>query len=166
MRVPWKVVAATALGLVAGCGTVKTATAPSVELARHQSYALTPWPGQEVNPNVDATVRAALERSLAARGFVPATTTRPDFLVAYRVQEHQAWTWLGADNTEFTQGTLTVAFLDPATSQTLWIGKTQSRVDGPAAPSQPRLERVVARVVDKSPQPTTAMVAATSRTTM
>jgi hypothetical protein len=119
---------------------------------------LAPWPyeaqGKNVSAVQNASVESALRQSLAARGFVPATNAPPDFVVAYRLSEHQAWGWLGADNSEFTMGIVTVGFFNPSMNRLLWIGRTETRVSRPLSQDQARLDRVVGTVVSHSPRVT------------
>lgn len=130
-------------------------------------------------------VRATLTRNLEDKGYTPAPpNTTPDFLVAYRTHVQQktqveswgypgpygwgwgwgygGWAWGGPDVTvrQYTEGTLVVDFVDPATHRVLWRGTATGVVDHPQNPNLQKLARAVDKLMDRYP---TQAVAATYR---
>src|SRR5262245_29919982 len=78
-----------------GCATtVRVDFDPDEDFARYRTWAWLPrgWevPASDVDPELDALLRGAIERELAARGFSQAGELTPDFLVTYHLRiQHQ-----------------------------------------------------------------------------
>ena len=170
----WSFLAAV-LFMAGGCGpTIRSTAAPRAELARYRTYAFYTPAYRRGQPEtvLDQTIRAAVERELATKGLVPATTAPPDFLVAYHVKQQQKldvqnvgygfYGWPGAYVTEYTQGTLILDFIDPQTRQVFWRGTASGVVSHPESPDTRRVEKVVAKVVKRYPY----QMAAVPRTAM
>jgi len=78
-----------------GCATtVRVDFDPHEDFASYRTWAWLPrgWevPASDVDPELDALLRGAIERELAARGFSQAGELTPDFLVTYHLRiQHQ-----------------------------------------------------------------------------
>jgi hypothetical protein len=91
------------------------------------------------SPLNDRRIHTALDSQLRAQGFSP--SEQPDFLIAYYVTTKQGldiqdnrfgigpWErWGNIDVKQVTQGTLVVAFVDPATRQEVWRGMASATI--------------------------------------
>lgn len=86
------------------------------------------------NPLNDRRIRTALDSQLVAHGYTQDSTGASDFLVAYHAATRartslDAWgygpgRWRGGrvDVNQYTEGTLIVDMVDPASKQLLWRG--------------------------------------------
>lgn len=132
-------------------------------------------------------IQRQLWENLTAKGYAAAPQgVQPDFLVAYRTVYRErtdvtgwggpwafgggwgwGWGWggpWGADVNTYTEGTIVVDFVDPASNRVLWRGTATSVVDHP---DNPKLGHI-AKAVDKlmKDYPTTALASSGSRATM
>lgn len=82
------------LTALAGCSTMEVNTDydPQADFSNLKTFAWIDEPQKPTgdpriddNPFLESRVHAAVDRELAAKGFVPATSGNPDFLVAYHV---------------------------------------------------------------------------------
>ena len=74
-----------------GCATsVRVDFDPQEDFASYRTWAWLPRgfevPARDVDPELDALLRGAIERELAARGYAQAGDLTPDFLVTYHLQ--------------------------------------------------------------------------------
>ncbi len=151
--------------------TANANLAPGANPAAYHTYAwYTPPNGQAASP-AEQEVRAALQRDLAQKGMVPATTEPPDFLVAYhatreqKIEAYGGYGWWGGFPSidTYTEGTLVVDFIDPKTNNVFWRGSAKGVVDNPGNPNLGKIDTAVAKIVDRYPAP---MAASTSRPAM
>jgi len=147
--------------IVAGCGTVRSTTAPNTDLRKYSIYSLVRWPGR-VESMTEQTVDSSLRGSLAARGLTEATPGQaPDFLVRYRLTTQQPLSvepvgyGLNATATQdvsgYTRGTLVIEFIDPRTNQTFWRGTANDVVNRPDSPDSGTISRIVRQIVSRYP---------------
>jgi hypothetical protein len=162
--------------VVTGCGaTVRSTVASNADLGKYKTWAFHSAPNQQGQAETlsDQSIRGALKQDLAARGLTEATTGQPDFLVSYHVKQQQKFDYDtvgygfygwpgGADVTEYTQGTLIIDFIDPQTNQVFWRGTGSEVVNHPDSPNTAKIDKAVAKIVNKYPAP----IAAVPRTTM
>jgi hypothetical protein len=95
----------------------------------------------------DERIRTAVDRQLLAKGFVPATDGRPDFLLDYRWSTNPVsavrsrpsrvgWDdlrmhWAGSRGyyaESYNRGSLFVGVLSPETQHPMWVGVAEARV--------------------------------------
>jgi hypothetical protein len=149
------------IGLSSGCGLgsggsniqVRSELLPWGDVARYHAYAWWAAPleqrrgayGQS-EALLDWRVRDAVDRGLQARGYVLATTGKPDFIVAYRLSREDASTSSFRDYLEYRveggrqdmgesfigyeRGTLALTFEDAATRRFAWRATTSAALDG------------------------------------
>jgi uncharacterized protein DUF4136 len=112
-------------------------------------------------------VREAVDRDLAAKGFAPATTGAPDFLINYSVQTrrtyeardipaaHSETTDFGrtgsgdAYRVESQEGTLVLMILDPSTKKLIWRAEANTSLSRDLSPEKltQRVNNVVAKLL-------------------
>ncbi|MDX2167681.1 MAG: DUF4136 domain-containing protein [Deltaproteobacteria bacterium] len=119
------------------------------------------------NKRLDTTVRSAVDRTLAAKGYQSAAAgTTADFLVAYHIVVNQktsaaeidrtygygrsggwgggtygGWGWTTTQSYDYEQGTLLIDIIDPATMNLLWRG-TGTRVIAEGTSHDKRAARI------------------------
>jgi hypothetical protein len=168
-RASVRVLALLALGL-AGCSQfdVKARQDPAADFTRLRTYA---WlPPEEAEPadqrvndrGIDRRIRAATERQLREKGYRPADSGTPDFLLNYRLSTSPADavggrgrgyvgnTWGGWAGVEpvyesYDAGTLYLAALNGETKRMIWLGAAQARLL-PHVSYEKRVKRVDAAV--------------------
>ncbi|HEY3353945.1 MAG TPA: DUF4136 domain-containing protein [Polyangia bacterium] len=154
--------AAAVLLVVSGCGaSVNSTMAPNVNLSQYRTFGwYTPATGAKPQSLADQEIRAALQRSLAAKGIVEATTGKPDFLVAYHtiMQQEAApdygygyYGGWGGDAYTYTQGTLVVDFIDPQQRKVFWRGTASQVVNDPNNVDRKKLDDAVSKLVKQYP---------------
>lgn len=113
---------------------------------------------------IDARIRKAVDRELQAKGFRPAGSATPDFLLNYRLASEPAeavrgsperyfygagwYGWPGANafyTESYDAGTLYIAVVDPQTKHMTWIGAAGARLL-PHISLEKRVKRVDAAV--------------------
>jgi hypothetical protein len=165
-----------AILLAAGCGaTVKTSTAPNANLAQYHTFAFYTSPYKKGQPETiaDQEIRSTLRQDLEQKGLTPATSGRPDVLVAYHTVKQQKlnvddvgygfWGWGGMpDVTTYTQGTLVVDLIDPTTMQTVWRGTATQVLNHPNNPDAQKLSNAITKLMSQYP----SQLAATPRQPM
>jgi len=98
------------------------------------------------NSLVDNRIRAALTRELEARGFRYQPDGEPDFVIAYYARERERaevepvgygmpyrWRWGWGPRVwtrYYTQGSVIVDFIEPASNQLIWRGRVTDTVNG------------------------------------
>ena len=98
------------------------------------------------NTLVDKRIREALRRDLEARGFRYAPEGQADFQIAYYAREREKaevegagygmprrWRWGWGPNLwtrYYTEGSVVVDFIDPASNQLIWRGRVTDTVKG------------------------------------
>ena len=163
-----------ALALAAGCGaSVSSTVMPGANLGHYHTYAFYTPPyraGAPATPS-EQEVKIALANSLAQKGITEAAPGQtPDFLVAFHARRQQkidvtsagyGWGWWGGggDVYTYTVGTLVVDFVDPSTKTVFWRGTASQVIDNPYAPNLHKIDKAVAKLVDKYPATMTAGVA-------
>ena len=117
---------------------------------------------------LESSVRGAVDRELATKGFVKATSAPPDFLVDYyagkatRGDSVSMPRWYGSAGTvgwsesfssRYDEGTLLVYALDPTTMKPIWIGRAKGVIDPTASLEKrgQRVDRVVQGILKKFP---------------
>lgn len=176
----YPVALSTALVLACGCAPISTTSslAPATNLAKYHTYAFYTSPTKQGKPQTvaDQDIEAALRQDLQAKGFREAAPgQRPDFFVAHHLREKLDvayygygwdWGWGGApggpDVSTYTEGTLIVDFIDPASNKAFWRGTASEVIDHPDAPNAAKIDEAVAKLVQGCP----TTVAATPRSTM
>jgi len=111
---------------------------------------------------VDSTVRGAVDRELAARGYTKGASATPDFLVAYQVgvgdksdtvtigeRYTSGGVWSTAswysDTSQYEEGMLSLGIIDSRTTKLMWRGIAKGIVDPTASPEE-REKRIIAAV--------------------
>jgi hypothetical protein len=172
-----KLIVLAALALTA-CETVPTIRSdfdPSVNFSKYRTYS---WiyqaPPQGMNPLIYERVRSSIDRSLAARGFVPAQTG--DFAVAFTLGRRDRvevrdfgsygpyypgwgwnyrWGWAPAyrqvDVRNVTDGTLAIDFFDTGTQRPIWHGTATQQINPNRRPDQAAIDRAVDAVIARFP---------------
>lgn len=165
----------------AGCYTVHATRAPNVNLAQYRTFAFAPQSGSLARTTTGAEIRSAITHNLEEKGIYPAQgTQRPDFLVAYHLNEKQEisasgwgwpygywgvgyWGWGGPlDVYQYTTGTVAIDFIDPSTHTAFWRGTAKTVLDVPENPEPKKVNKAVAKIFDKYP----VELATTGRTRM
>ena len=96
---------------------------------------------------IDRRIRSAVDTELRAKGYAPADSGEPDFLLNYRLASEPAsvvradprayfggggwfgWPNAGSFYTEsYDEGTLYIAVIDPRSKRMLWVGAAQARL--------------------------------------
>ena len=133
-------------------------------------------------------IRARVAQNLVDKGYAPApANAQPDFLVAYRTFLQQktdvqswgypgpwgwgwgwgwsGWAWGGPDVSvrQYTEGTLVVDFVDPASHRVLWRGTATGVVEHPQNPNLHKVAKAVDKLMHHYPP---SALAAGSRTRM
>jgi hypothetical protein len=156
-----------ALAAWSGCVTVRSSTSPSADLGRYHTFA---W--QPAATRYDATferspagelVRERIARALWQRG-IRETSERPDFRVAYRtrfVERREVGDWgypaffwgppgpVTID--EYTEGTLSIDFVDASSGKVFWSGAAAAVVDERASPDMHKLASSFDKVMKRYP---------------
>ena len=166
---------------LAGCGTavnVQTVAAPDAHLGHLRTFRIMqPSPrAQEasrpsnpilVNPINNQALRNDVEAALRSRGFVE-NDAAPDFLVAYYATAKEAldlnawnygYAWrprwsgwgLGPVATEFTEGSVVIDLVDPATKELLWRGNGVAQVSDQPEAYRKDLRQTVDAILQKLP---------------
>ena len=173
----------TALSLVilalAGCARVSVTTDydRSANFSGLRTYTWRPGKQQGTgDPRIDSTLldarmRAAVDRVLAAKGYQKAAPeATPDFLVGYHAVVRQKTsiqtinTWYGyrvgarggwpeTYTHDYDEGTLLIDIIDPKTNQLLWRGTGTAVVDPTASPEkrERRINDAVDQILAKFP---------------
>jgi hypothetical protein len=143
------------LGVLAACSqfVVRSRHDPEAAFASLRTFA---WlPASEASaadqrtpdPTFDDRIRMAVDRELRAKGYVPATDARPDFLLNYRWTttptsavrgdpSRRGWgdLWLGWDGSRdlytesYDRGSLFVGIVSAETKRPMWVGVAEARV--------------------------------------
>jgi len=171
---------------------VHSAVAPNTNFAALRTFAfMAPVDPQSRAAQLDRSpagqqIHQQIAQNLMAKGFVPAQApAQPDFLVAYRTLYRQrtdvanwggwgwgwgwgwsGWAWGGPDVTvyQYTEGTIVVDFVDPASHRVLWRGTASSIVQHPDNPNLAKIAKAVDKLMTRVPA--TGMASAGGRTGM
>jgi uncharacterized protein DUF4136 len=153
------------VALVGGCVTVHATKSAGTDPARYRTFA---WYESVIatrqqrdfwrSPAGDL-VRARIARDLTARG-MREVADHPDVLVTFKTNleekmDAQDWAYprlgwgapTGVTYDVYTQGTLVIDFLEPATRQLLWRGTATSVIERPHSPDMRKLALAVDRVM-------------------
>lgn len=174
------------LATVGGCSSIRVETRydPNIDFKTYTNFGWLPVPKARTgglridHAALDAVVRAAVNRKLAARGFKSTTDLEVDFWVVYHVAIRKkleystlpigydyspAWgrgQWtdetLGNRGTyvrTFDEGTLVLDIVDARTSRLAWRGSAKAEVDAARSRRQKeaRLKRAVGKMLDGFP---------------
>jgi hypothetical protein len=155
-----------ALPACAGVST-NTRLAPGVDLAQYRTFAFVPRTTEQPETLADQTIRSSIAQNLGQKGIVFATSSPPDFLVDYhaktqqRVEMRQGYYgglgWTYPDINSYTEGTLIVDFIDPATHQIFWRGTASAVVAHSDNPDPSRIDHAVAKLVRDYPSQVAAV---------
>ena len=177
-----RVLAALLLAALCACSTLRISSDydPDFEFSGFRSWDwLTGTPAGTVDPRlptglVEERIRAALEKHLAARGYVRSGSGTPDFRVGYHaaVQDkvdvrtiNRAYGYgpgWGAGRGQFTsstyvreyaEGTLILDFVDSRSNRLVWRGSAQAEVYSYSTPEQreARIDDAVAQILETFP---------------
>jgi hypothetical protein len=183
MRTIAKGAAIAAALALAGCSTavnVQTIAAPDARLGHlHTFRFMEPSPRSGVRSGANNPIlvnsintqalRADIVSALQRRGFVQSDSA-PDFLVASYATTHEAldfdawnygYAWrprwsrwgYGPVVTEFTQGSVVIDLVDPATKELLWRGNGVAHVSDQPEQFRKDLRQTVNEILDKLPSP-------------
>ena len=155
--------------------TANSKLAPGTNLAQYHTYAWHNGVSGQAEGIGEQEVRSQLQAQLAEKGMTLATSTPPDFLVAYHGKKEQkvdvypggygywGYGWGGFPDVEtYTQGTLIVDFIDPKTNKVFWRGTASGVLDNPDNPNMGKIDTAVAKLVQQYP----TQMAATQRPAM
>lgn len=141
--------------LAAACSqfSIKTNHDERVDFSRFKTYAWLPL--EEAAPAdqrvldryIDTRIRKAVDRELGAKGYRPAASAAPDFLLNYRLATEVAdsvkgdpgryfrgayWGgWPGIETfyrESYDEGSLFMAVIDGSSKQMVWLGAAQARL--------------------------------------
>jgi hypothetical protein len=155
---------------------VRTQVAPDASLAGRRTFTILPVPPRRVDVASAAsddpmlatsiTNRALVDdltRAFQARGYV--LSANPDFTVAYYASTREkldittwnyGYSWRRwpryADVTQYTEGTVIVDVIDPATKELLWRGQGVSAVSNDPAKYTRDLDKTVTAILNKFPR--------------
>jgi hypothetical protein len=158
-----------ALLALPACAGVSTETrlSPGVNVAQYRTFAFVPRNGGQPETLADQTIRSAIVQDLSQKGIVMANASPPEFLVDYHAKTQQrveiqpgyygGWGWTYPDVNTYTEGTLIVDFIDPATRQIFWRGTASGVVAHPDNPDPIRIDKAVSKLVQKYPAQVAAM---------
>ena len=176
MRVDRRIVVLSAATALAACSrfVVETNYDRSAKFTALRTYAWRPGlqPGTGLpyidDIALDQTVRGAIERVLAKKGFLAAAEgTKPDFFVAYYVALRQSagartsgrsygdvgsiWSQPGIN--EYDEGTLQIDIVNATSAKLMWQGAGVGVVDPSASPDKrrKRINAAVAQILSKFP---------------
>jgi hypothetical protein len=157
---------------------VRTQTAPDASFGGRQTFWIMPVPPRRADVASAASDDPMLANSITnrelvndvtrafeARGYV-VNPTNPDFTVAYYASTREklninrwdyGYTWRRwprsyVDVTEYTEGTVIVDVIDPATKELLWRGQGVSAVSSDPAKYASELNKTVTAILSKFPQ--------------
>jgi hypothetical protein len=157
---------------------VRTQTAPDASIGGRQTFWILAVPARRVDAASAAsddpmlansiTNRALvndLTRAFEGRGYV-VNATNPDFTVAYYASTREKldlntwnygyswrrWPRQYVDVTQYTEGTVIVDVIDPASKELLWRGQGVSAVSSDPAKYASELNKTVTAVLSKFPQ--------------
>jgi hypothetical protein len=142
------------LALLVACSQfrVRSDADPSADFTRLRTYAWLPLdqadPADQrvLDRYLDKRLRTAIDRELGAKGYAPAESGAPDFLLNYRLSTEPAsslrgsrgmpygvgWIgWYGAEAVyveNYDAGTLYIAVIDGRSRRIVWLGAAQSRI--------------------------------------
>lgn len=142
--------------LLNGCAALEVQTDydPDIDFSRYKTYQWVPGPQKVTgnprldNPLLDKRIRSAVEKELAAKGYVKAENGRPDFKVAYhtalemrseyrtiddfyRGYGYYGYTGWGGRTTyvyQYEEGTLILDIIDAKTNSLVWRGTARAEI--------------------------------------
>jgi Domain of unknown function (DUF4136) len=142
--------------LVVSAQEVRYNFMPGTDFSKYHTYKWVDIPSN-VHPNqiVAQEIREAVNNTLAAKGFTPATGDKADLYVGYQcsVDQEREWNawgmggglrWGGmgsAESSTITNGMLAVDFYDPTSKQLVWRG-TAAQTLNPSGNQQKDMERL------------------------
>ena len=167
---------------LSGCSSIEVSTDydSSVSFSGYRTYAWIPGPQERTgdprldNSLLDARIREAVERHLAAKGYKKEESGSPDFLITYHVALKgkldvttmnnygygPGWRgarMAGAGSTtyvrEYQEGSLLVDIVNPAQRHLVWRGTAQAEVTPTSTPEEKkaRLDEAVGKILEGFP---------------
>ena len=164
-----------------GCGIlpggskiqVQSETLPWVDVSRYHTYAWWTAPLEtsrrgysQTEALLDWRIRQAVDRDLRARGYAPATTGRPDFVVAYRLAITEASTesfrdylsyraegghqGMGDSFMDYQRGTLMLTVEDAASRRLAWRAQASAALEGGDGRGS-KIDPAVREMIDRFP---------------
>jgi len=172
MRSSSRLVVACLALLLAGCSqfVVNSRHDPQADFGALHTFGWLPRdeadPADQMTPNenFDRRIRADIEQDLRGKGFAPAGSAAPDFLLNYRVSSTPVsavqgdpsfggwggwWMmtpgWEAQFSDDYDEGALYIAVLDPDRQRMFWLGVAEARLL-PSMSFDRTLERIDAAV--------------------
>lgn len=147
---------------------IKTNYMPGVDFTKYKTYR---WgniqEGAHPNQIVDAEIKSAVDKQLAAKGLVKTDTETADLTVAYQtaVNHERQWNGFGsggwrfgggmatATSTPISVGTIVLDFYDPAAKQLVWEGRATKAIDpsGNQEKTQKNLDKTMQKLLKNYP---------------
>ena len=151
---------------------------PAADFSGLRTWAWMPGPQPKTgdlrvdSPLINARVRAAVDATLAARGFVPAGDAAPDFRVGYHLSleqklsvqtvdtyygygRHGRWGGAGTQTyvNQYDEGTLIIDVADARREQLVWRGWGSRRISRSPTPEKTTqvIDDAVARILAQFP---------------
>jgi hypothetical protein len=157
---------------------VRTQTAPDASIEGRQTFWILPVPARRVDAASAASDDPMLANSITNRALINDLTrafegrgyavnaTNPDFTVAYYASTREKldlntwnygyswrrWPRQYVDVTQYTEGTVIVDVIDPASKELLWRGQGVSAVSSDPAKYASELNKTVTAILSKFPQ--------------
>jgi hypothetical protein len=163
----------------AGCSTLPTGSAydAHAQLGQYRTYVWLPL--SDRGRTADAVrgslaehyIKVEVDRQLAQQGIAPAEPgTRPDFYIDYHMdlrerRDTNPWTFMTGSYMApylYTQGTLAIDFVDPATRHVFWRGVATGPIDLPGPPGH-QIDEAVAKMILQYPPIAKNVAAAKTR---
>jgi hypothetical protein len=168
---------------------VRTQTAPDASIGGRQTFWILPVPARRVdaasaasddpmlaNSMTNRELINDLTRAFEGRGYV-VNATNPDFTVAYYASTREKldlntwnygyswrrWPRQYVDVTQYTEGTVIVDIIDPASKELLWRGQGVSAVSSDPAKYASELNKTVTAILSKFPQASPSATAQTNQ---
>lgn len=147
---------------------IKTNYMPGTDFAKYKTYR---WGNVQgaAHPNqiVDAEIKSAVDKQLAAKGLVKTDADSADLTIAYQTAVNQERQWNGfgtggwrfgggmatATSTPISVGTIVLDFYDPAAKQLVWEGRATKAIDssGSQEKTQKNLDKTMQKLLKNYP---------------
>lgn len=147
---------------------VSTNYMPGTDFTKYKTYR---WGSIEggAHPNqiIDAEIKSAVDKQLAAKGLTKVDGDKSDLVVAYQTAVGQERQWNGygmgggvrwggmatATSQTISVGTIALDFYDPASKQLVWQGRATKTMDPSASQekTQKNLDKAMEKLLKKYP---------------
>jgi hypothetical protein len=99
--------------------------------------------------DIGPRLEAAAEAEFAAKGYHPATSADPDYLLSYQLVVHS---WIGADNSR-SVASLSLLLEEAASGRRVWLGfgRAEIHMQLPQDEREARLRTAVAKILEGFP---------------